>query len=210
MARALGVPFVSGNVSFYNETPQGSIPPTPVILGVGLIDDVRRAVTSDLKARGNALCLIGDTGLELGGSAYLDLVGVDRGVVPRTYPDQLKTRMDQVIGGIEAGMIVSCHDISEGGIGVAICEMLIGGGIGATINLENIDSIRPDYLLFSESNARWLVEVGHDDVDAFVSRTGARIIGEVGGQDILIRYGERDLLDLPIDDILKTWSNPLI
>ncbi|VUT28075.1 MAG: phosphoribosylformylglycinamidine synthase II [Candidatus Syntrophoarchaeum sp. GoM_oil] len=210
MATELGVPFVSGNVSFYNETPDGSIPPTPVILGVGLIDDVRHAISSDLKEEGNALCLLGETKLELGGSAYLNMLGIDGGIIPRTDPDHLKTLMDQIIGGIESGVIVSCHDLSEGGIGVAISEMAIGSGIGATIDIKDMGSLRQDYLLFSESNSRWLVEIKRDDLDGFISKTGATTIGEVGGSDIVIRCGDRVLIELSLDEVISEWSKPLI
>ncbi len=210
MAKALGIPFVSGNVSFYNETPAGSIPPTPVVLGVGIVDDVRHVVSSDLKEEGNVLCLIGETNLELGGSEYLRILGVDRGIVPRTDPHRLRSLMRQVLSGIRSGVIVSCHDLSEGGLGVAISEMMIGGGIGATVDLTDTGSIRPDYFLFSESNSRWVVEIRRDDLDGFVARTGAKVIGEVGGSGLVIKHGRRRLIDLGLDEMIDAWSQPVI
>ena len=210
MAKGLGVPFVSGNVSFYNETPRGPIPPTPVILGVGLIDDVRSVITSDLKREGNTLCILGETRSELGGSAYLRMRGVDGGLVPKTDPAHLRSLMDQILNGIASGAIVSCHDLSEGGLGVSLSEMVIGSMIGATIDIGVMGSMRPDYLLFSESNSRWVLEVERKYLDKFISETEAKVIGEVGGSKLVITSDGKDILELSNEDIARAWSRSLI
>ncbi|MDY6959956.1 MAG: AIR synthase-related protein, partial [Halobacteriota archaeon] len=158
VARYLGVPFVSGNVSFYNETASGSIPPTPTLLGVGIVPDIRRSVTSDVKGEGNDLYLIGETRMEIGGSAYEKSRGLITNTVPDVDPAELKRNMDILLSLIWDGKILACHDVSDGGIGIALSEMLIGGDCGADVDLCRIKGLRSDIKLFSESNTRWIVE----------------------------------------------------
>jgi phosphoribosylformylglycinamidine synthase len=162
VASSLGVPFVSGNVSFYNESAalKESIPPTPTILGIGLCEDVRECVTVDVKEAGNPLYVIGETKEELRGSEYYRLQHVDGGIVPGTDPAVLGRSMESLREAMKKGLIASCHDVSEGGLAVAICEMLLGGDIGASIDVASVNpKLRSDYKLFSESNTRWVVEV---------------------------------------------------
>jgi phosphoribosylformylglycinamidine synthase len=161
MARALKLPFVSGNVSFYNESLISAVPPTPELVGIGIIDDIRQSVTSDLKKVNNPLYLIGGPTLaEFGGSAYYQFLKQLGGQVPRTDAAFLSSCIDMLLSVNQNGLIASCHDVSEGGIGVCLSEMMIGGDLGAEIDLVNLESnLTPDQLLFSESNTRWIVEV---------------------------------------------------
>ena len=196
MASSLGIPFASGNVSFYNESAamRSSIPPTPTILGIGLCEDVRACITVDLKEAGNPLYLLGETKEELGGSEYYRLRRVAGGIVPRTDPKVLKRSMDALGEAMKSGFIASCHDLSEGGLAVAVCEMVLGGDIGATLDIAGVNPHKPlqslsgsrergqsprlrgrgaephmrsDYTLFSESNTRWIVEVWRDETRRF-------------------------------------------
>jgi phosphoribosylformylglycinamidine synthase len=212
MASSLEVPFASGNVSFYNESAamRSSIPPTPTILGIGLCHDVRKCITVDVKEAGNSLYLVGETKEELGGSEYYKLRRVAGGIVPRTDPKVLKRSMDALCEAMKVGFIASCHDLSEGGLAVAVCEMVLGGDIGATLNIEGVvpnkplqglrvspswacggtdgardgaePHMRSDYTLFSESNTRWLVEVWSDQKRRFeeLMKTRGICTAEIG------------------------------
>ena len=218
MASALGVPFVSGNVSFYNESVvlNESIPPTPSILGIGICEDVRTCVTVDLKGAGNPLYLIGETRAELGGSEYFRLRGSDAGSVPRTDPAVLQTSMNALREAMNAGLIASCHDVAEGGLAVTICEMAIGGDLGVSVDIANVNpGIRTDFTLFSESNSRWVVEVARPETSSFetfmsLRDVHIRALGEtVRERQLTIRDHERAVVTLPLDDIRKTWRGTI-
>ncbi len=160
-ARALELPFASGNVSLYNESFFSAVPPTPELMGIGIVEDIRKCVTTDFKQEGNPVYLVGgETKKELGGSEYYRIMNVGGGLVPRSDVELLKTCMDGVLSVIGSGYIAACHDVSEGGIAVCLAEMAIGGCLGAEVDVTDIGAdLRTDFKLFSESNTRWIVEV---------------------------------------------------
>ena len=121
-----GIPYVSGNVSFYNETAEYAVPPTPALLGVGIIDDVRKCITSDLKDEGE-LWMIGETKQEMGGSLYYRENGLDSDVVPQSDVKRFVKDMNALLDAIESEEVVACHDCSAGGMAIAVIEMCIGG-----------------------------------------------------------------------------------
>ncbi|MBN1762771.1 MAG: phosphoribosylformylglycinamidine synthase subunit PurL [Methanomicrobia archaeon] len=218
MASALGVPFVSGNVSFYNESVvlNESIPPTPSILGIGICEDVRECVTADVKEVGNPLYLLGETKAELGGSEYSRLRGSNAGIVPRTDPAVLGKSMDVLREAMRAGSIASCHDVSEGGLAVAVCEMLLGGDIGASLDIARVNpKIRDDFALFSESNSRWVVEIRNEEarrLEGLMDTRGVCIcnIGNtMDEKQICVRNTNRALLNLPLEEARKAWLGAL-
>jgi phosphoribosylformylglycinamidine synthase II len=219
MASSLGVPFVSGNVSFYNESVvlNESIPPTPTILGIGLCDDIRECVTVDVKEVGNQLYLIGETKAELGGSEYCTLRRVDGGIVPRSNPEVLRRSMDALREVMKTGSIASCHDVSEGGLAVAVCEMVIGGDIGASLDIARVNpEIRHDFALFSESNSRWVVEVRQGESRRFEELMNTRGVfvrnlGEtVDGKRLDIHNTKnKELVNLPLEEVRKAWLETL-
>lgn len=218
MASSLGVPFVSGNVSLYNESAamNESIPPTPAILGIGICEDIRECVTVDLKEAGNLLYLIGDTKKELGGSEYYKLRCVGGGIVPRTDPKVLKRSMVALLDTMKAGLVASCHDISEGGLAIAVCEMSMGGDSGVYIDIGAVNpELRSDYKLFSESNTRWVVEVPRAEVgrfEALMATHGVCII-EIGtvikDKRVSISDNGTELVDISIDAVRAAWGNHL-
>ncbi len=207
VARTLGVPFVSGNVSFYNETDKGPIKPTPTILACGVIDDVRKAVTMDIKKEDSHLYLIGETQEELGGSEYYEISGGTSGKVPSVDVGSLKRSMDEILKAQSKGLIESCHDVSTGGLAVALAEMCIAGNIGADIEVQ--PGFRSDMYLFSESNTRWIVEVS--DPEAFEEHFSIPIqaIGLTGGDSLKISDDKENLIDLKISRLRESWSSPI-
>jgi phosphoribosylformylglycinamidine synthase len=216
MARDLGLPFVSGNVSFYNESLKTAVPPTPEIVGIGLVDDIRSCVTIDLKQKKNPLYLVGKkTEKEMGGSEYYRLLGVDSGLVPRTETKILKNFMKSLLSVMQEGMVVSCHDVSEGGIGVCLSEMCLAGNLGATLDLSKMgEKLRMDLRLFSESNTRWIVEVPQEYQNQFEQQLKRRktsfvLVGETGGSHLIVMDKTKPVIKSGIDLLRQHWMNPI-
>jgi len=215
-ARELNLPYMSGNVSLYNESVKTSVPPTPQIMGVGIVPDVRKCVTSDFKKQSNLIYLVGkETDKEMGGSEYYNVINVDGGVVPKTDINILKNCMKALLMAIDKKLIVSCHDISEGGLGVCISEMCIGGDIGAQINLSNVSkNLRSDFKLFSESNTRWVVEVEKEKQKNFEktlkeNKTPFVKIGEIKSDKIVIEDNGKKIIDQKISNLRDIWKNTI-
>lgn len=187
--RALDYPVVSGNVSLYNETSGRAILPTPVIGGVGLLLDARDAIDLALKRDGDTLILIGETKGHLGASLYLrEVEGREAGPPPPTDLASERRNGDFVRAEIAAGHVAACHDLSDGGLLVAIAEMAIAGECGAAMN-----PIPPDIVshawLFGEDQARYLVEVPEPGPVLAAARAAgvpARVVGRVGGVELTL------------------------
>lgn len=158
MAKGYRLPCVSGKVSFYNETPYMSIPPTPTLMGVGIVEDVRKVISSYFK--GGAVILVGETRKEFGGSLYANLTGSKCYKVPKTTPKRLRNYAEALLEVYKKFKVKACHDLSEGGLAVAVAEMSFGEktGFRAVRSLNLIE-------LFSESNTRWLLEVNERDAE---------------------------------------------
>ncbi len=207
--RALGTPVVSGNVSFYNETRGEAIWPTPTVGMVGLLHDVRRFMTQWFKKEKDALFLVGETLDELGGSEYLEVIhGQVRGQPPVLDLEKERKVQETVRAAIEQGLLHSAHDCSEGGLAVALAECCLTGPgphLGAQVTLD--DDLRPDALLFGESQSRVVVSIEDKDLDAFkeiANRVGAPItfLGLVGGKDLKIELQGRSL-QWPVEVLRK-------
>jgi len=181
---ALDYPVVSGNVSLYNETSGRAILPTPVIGGVGLIADAGDAVDLAFKRDGDALILIGETRGHLGASLYLDEIeGRRAGPPPPVDLDAERRNGDFVRAEIGAGRVVACHDLSDGGLLVAIAEMAMAGERG--VCLDPLSSAAPrNAYLFGEDQARYLMETADPAPVLAAARAAgipACVIGMVGG-----------------------------
>ncbi len=208
-ARFLGIPYVSGNVSFYNEAFGKNIPPTPIIMAVGIVDDIRKAVTADFKKEGNSVYLVGETREEMGGSEYYRLIGAKSTVVPEVQLQDLKERSEEILTAIERGIVAACHDISHGGLAVALAEMSIGGNIGAEIDLSSMGFMRDDFKLFSESPTRWVCEIKKGREKEFEDIVKARRIGTVEGENLKVRDGNRWLFNIHINILRDSWRRAL-
>jgi len=222
MSLAYGTPFISGKDSLNNEFEyEGkviAIPHTLLVSAMGIMPDVRKAVSMDLKQAGNLVYIVGETRNELGGSAYLANRNLVGNSVPIVEPQQAKAVMDNLSAAMGQGLVRACHDCSEGGIGAAIAEMAFAGGLGASIRLETVPLDAPidrdDYILFSESNSRFLVEVPPENRDKFEKMLGKvkfAAIGEVTGSSNLEVYGLKGqpVVNKPIADLKESWQSPL-
>ena len=209
---ALKVPVVSGNVSFYNETDGIPIYPTPTIGMVGLLPKVERVITPWFKAAGDIVVLLGRTREELGGSEYLKFI---HNTVKGT-PPWIDLKLEQAIQNccieaIDSGILRSAHDISDGGLAVALAECCVGGPdkpLG--VRTEMREMIRGDALLFSESQSRILVSIEEKDLSQLqeiASRHAVplQVIGAVGGS----RFSIQPILQLPVDELQMIWSSAL-
>jgi len=155
--RTLEYPVISGNVSFYNETRGEGIRPTPTIGGVGVLADVSKAATCAFEAEGDDIVLIGETTGHLGCSAYLvEIEGRDAGAPPPVDLAIERRNGDAVRGMIDEGVVSACHDISDGGVFVAMAEMAMAGNMGAAIDVPDT-GIPLHAWLFGEDQARYVV-----------------------------------------------------
>ena len=209
LCKELQIPIPSGNVSLYNEAPGGEhILPTPMILGCGLIDDVRKAVTADIKKEGSRLFIVGKTKDEMGASLFFRKFGGKGGDVPGVDASNLKRLMDKMLKASDRMLIRSCHDCSDGGIAVAAAEMCISGDIGAKMDLSAMGDLSIERKLFSESNSRWIAEVEEKDVAEFQKIMGndAVCIGRTGGDRFTVKGTG---IDLSVKEIRKAWNDPI-
>ncbi|MGE0744470.1 MAG: phosphoribosylformylglycinamidine synthase subunit PurL [Rhodospirillales bacterium] len=187
--RALDFPVVSGNVSLYNETMGTAILPTPAIGAVGTLPDVARSATLAFKAAGETVILIGATAGHLGQSLYLrEVAGIEAGPPPPVDLAAERRNGDFVRGLIRAGRVTACHDVSDGGILVAVAEMALAGGVGATIAAPG--SGHPAAWLFGEDQGRYLVTcVDPEAVLAAAASAGvpAVAIGRTGDSSLTVQ-----------------------
>ncbi len=208
-ARAHGAPYVSGKDSLNNEYLgddglRHAIPPTLVIHALGIVPDLRQTVTSDAKAVGDVIFLVGRTLDELRGS-HLDLVlGIDAdGSVPGPDHDS-PARYRRLHAAMRSGLVRAAHDLSEGGLAVAAAEMAIGGRLGLDLRIDG----DPVVSLFSESNGRLLVEVAPDDAEGFVTAMGgdALRLGTVTAEPTLRVATAGPTIELPVADLVRAFA----
>lgn len=197
-ARAISLPCVGGKVSFYNqdEDTGRAIKSSPVMTVLGIVEKPEHVTKSAFRKDGGAVVVVGKTKRELGGSEYYHLLGLD-GVTPPALDFEVeKNTQAVVLECIRNGFVSACHDCSKGGLGVALAEMCVAGGRGATVDLRNLprDETRDDELLFSESNSRFLLATNKPEnvLNALRSRNiPAATLGTVGGDslDIILPHG---------------------
>ncbi|MDJ0852539.1 MAG: phosphoribosylformylglycinamidine synthase subunit PurL [Myxococcota bacterium] len=213
-AAALGTPVVSGNVSFYNETSGRAIFPTPTIGMVGLLESWERRAVSHFPAAGLAVLLLGETREELGGSEWLRVRrGLERGLPPRVDLAHEKRLHGLLERGVSGGLVSAAHDVSDGGLTVALAESCITGPqrVGVSVALE--EGLRPDALLFGESTGR--VVVASADAEALLALAAecgvpARHVGETGGERLAIRRSSGEAwIDAPLERIHEVWRRAI-
>ena len=186
--KELNTPVVSGNVSLYNETNGVSVFPTPSIAMVGVHDDNENILTADFKAEGNSVYLIGETGFEFGGSLYMKVFGNKvAGSMPRLDYEKELALWDFVIEANNKKLLEAAHDVSVGGVAVALAKMSVTAGLG----FEGVMPIDDERIVFAESLSRAIVEVAPENVKAFekfAKSTGLSCenIGKVAAKDFML------------------------
>jgi phosphoribosylformylglycinamidine synthase len=209
--RALKIPVVGGNVSFYNEGPDGPVLPTPVIAMVGLLDDVARTCRAAFRSTGEVIALVGEPEADLAASAYLSVMhGADVGrpadVDFRRHQQTCELIRDAIVGG----WLSSAHDCSDGGVAVAIAECAILGGVGAEVSLPAAQ--RDDTALFGEAPSRFIVSVADARLAylrdlAAASGVPLIVLGRTGGDRLRIATDRRWTIDLPLAEASAAYHS---
>lgn len=215
-------PFISGKDSLNNQFRIDgqvvSIPHTLLISAISVMADTSKALTMDFKTSGNLIYCLGTTKADLGGSAYYSSKGYIGNQAPGVDGATAKTLYSRLSAAADKRLIASCHDLSEGGLGVALAEMAFAGGLGAAVELSKLlredDINRNDTLLFSESNSRFLVEIAPEKQSEFEHIMGFAsfsLIGVVTQDNMLNVKGlEGDvIISQPISELKNAWQRPL-
>ena len=198
----LNTPVVSGNVSFYNETEGKSIYPTPTVVMVGVIDDVKKCITSHFKNYLNTVIVIGEDRFEIGASEYLKTChNLVKGDAPALDIEGEKNLIDFMVEAAKLSLVESAHDISEGGLAVALSEMTFENEIGCELEFD--EDVRSDLLLFSESQGRMIIEVKKENVDKVVHllkhySLNYNIAGRTVGDFIVVKNRNKEVLNVNI------------
>ncbi|MDM5329259.1 phosphoribosylformylglycinamidine synthase subunit PurL [Neobacillus sp. CF12] len=204
----LETPVIGGNVSLYNETSGTAIYPTPVIGMVGLVTDLDHITTQNFKTSGDLIYLVGETKPEFGGSELQKLQnGRIFGKAPELNIQLEKERQNQVLAAIRAGVVQSAHDLSEGGLGVAVAESLFGQEqLGAAITIDG----NPVTALFSETQSRFLLTVKKEHQQEFESLVAAKQIGEVNNTATLKVTAENNIvLEASVNQLKDAWKGAI-
>ena len=210
--RAFGIPVTGGNVSFYNETEGQAVYPTPVIGVVGVVEDIRRTVGPGFKAPGDTVILLGETKDDRGGTEYLRLVhGLEGDAPPAIDLEAEKLVQEVCLEAAERGWLRSAHDLSEGGLAVALAECACHAARRTGCVVDLADGLRTDALLFGESQSRIVVTTTKARLRALLAlarRKGVRAsaIGRTGGRDIVIRQQGREVVRLAVVEALRIWK----
>ncbi|WP_162651613.1 phosphoribosylformylglycinamidine synthase subunit PurL [Lentilitoribacter sp. Alg239-R112] len=207
--RALNFPIVSGNVSLYNETFGEAILPTPTIAGVGLLADWQQMAKIAGANDGDAVILLGADGTHLGQSAYMrDILGETAGPPPSVDLAEEKRNGDFVRSAINNEQVTSCHDVSQGGLALALAEMCMAGDYGMDIDISNIET--PTHgILFGEDQARYVITVSQELAQFLINNAcemgvPVRNLGTVSGDELIIK----NVLSLSVSEMKKaheTW-----
>ncbi|KAB8178818.1 phosphoribosylformylglycinamidine synthase subunit PurL [Microbispora catharanthi] len=206
--RTLGVPVTGGNVSFYNQTGSTAINPTPVVGVLGVIDDVAQRVRSGFTAPGLRVLLLGETREEFGGSEWAHVVHGHLGGLPPQADLEAERGLAAVLTEAAArGLLEGSHDLSDGGLAVALAESCLAQGVGCTVTLPGEDAFAE---LFSESAARALVCVRPEAFDAFADLCARHEVpcsglGLTGGSALTVE----GVLDVPVEELREVHTSAL-
>ena len=200
-------PIIAGNVSFYNESKNGPIPPSPIVSCLGRLKNVNKAVPAHFQNNDSVILLIGERKNELGGSVYYSLKNELGANVPRPNFEEVKNQIFALTDCIDGGLVLSCHDIADGGVASALAEMTFKNSIGCNVNIESDPS--PDKILFSETGG-FILEVLPKNIDTIKSvfsnyELDVFEIGSTGGETIQIN----GITDIFVSETKKSWTNGL-
>ncbi len=221
---AFGIPLISGKDSmkndFYDGTTKISIPPTVLFSVIGKIEDARKAVTMDAKRPGDIVYLLGKTAFELGGSEYYASKGFTGNRVPRVDAEKSLKRYRAYHEAVKMGLVASCHDLSDGGLAVALAETAFAGGLGMSIDLGRVlfsgvsCDRRDEVILFSETASRHLVTVRPEDREKFEEVMSGNCFSSIGMvvEEKMLTVSGIDgsvVLQGEIEELKEAWQSPL-
>lgn len=216
MSTFYNIPLTSGKDSMKNDFKAGdikiSVPPTILYSMVAKIDDVRNTVTSDFKAGGDLIYQIAQTYNELGASEFYRLFDELGANVPHVHKEDAKRIYEKVIKANQQNLIESNHDISDGGLAVALTESAFGGGFGANIDLDEFEKLDLNAILFSESHSRFVVSIKSEDQKKFEGIFGndAILLGSVTNEKMLkVAKNKQEVISIEIDKLKSAWEKGL-
>jgi phosphoribosylformylglycinamidine synthase len=214
--KTLGIPVTGGNVSLYNQTADVAIHPTPVVAVLGVMDDVAHRTPSGWKTSGHAIYLLGTTADEFGGSAWTQVAHDHLGGLPPRVDLERERQLGEIlVKASREALVESAHDLSEGGLAVALAEASLRNGVGARIWLDEVcerDGLDAFTLLFSESGGRALVAVSPSEEVAFRDLCTSRRFTHacIGVVDEEIRSLDiRGEFTLPLDELRTAHTSTL-
>lgn len=205
------LPVVSGNVSLYNQNVDQNIKPTPVIFMTGIINDVRKTIPSFFTGDGNSIYLLGNEDGDLSGSCLLHHLGYEDTSAPFVDLDELSSLRKSMDALISNNNILAAHDISDGGLFVALAEMAFGRSIGVSVDISETNGGRPLNKLFAEGGNRILIEVAPEKekmLNSLVTTT-IKKLGTTKGDRIMIENVNMNLVDIKVEDAKKAWAEGL-
>ena len=218
-------PFISGKDSLNNEFSYDnssgqretiSIPSTLLISAMGQVEDVRQCVSMDLKAAGNVIFIVGETGNHFGGSHFNLVNDLQAGAVPTVDANTNRQLYLALHEAIKQGLVRSCHDCSEGGIAVAAAEMAFAGGLGMELDISAIcedSNLSAAQVVFSESNGRLICEVSEDNVaefsNALVDFRTYQLGRVIAGSDFVVQNSDQPVIQTSISTLKQAWQQPL-
>jgi phosphoribosylformylglycinamidine synthase II len=206
--RVLNTPVIGGNVSLYNETSGTAVYPTPVVGMVGLVKDLNDITTQQFKNAGDLIYLVGETKDEFGGSELQKILnGKIFGKAPELNIEVEKERQDKILKAIQAGVVESAHDLSEGGLGVALSECLFGAeNLGAAVKVSG----NTVSALFSETQSRFLISVKKENQSEFEKIVEANLIGEVtSSENLQILAEDAPVLEASVAELKEAWKGAI-
>jgi phosphoribosylformylglycinamidine synthase II len=210
-----GIPITGGNVSFYNETDGVPIYPTPVIGVVGILEDASKLVSPDFKEEENSIVLIGENKEEIGASEYLkSVLNMEKGCPPQIDLKKEKRIQEFCLEAISLGIVQSAHDVSEGGLALCIAECCFLNEKKFGCNLELKDEIRTDALLFGETQSRIVVTTQNQSLQKLLDlaqkrRIKAAVIGKTGGDNLVIRHLDQEVVNISLKETHRLWKETL-
>ncbi len=216
MATFFNIPMTSGKDSMKNDFKAGnvkiSVPPTILYSMTAKIDDVRRTITSDFKAANDLIYQIGKTYDELGASEFYNLFGELGANVPKVRKENAKVIYQKMMLANEQNLIESCHDISDGGMAVAVCESAIGTNFGVELELSELQNLSLNAILFSESHSRFIVSIDQKNKKIFeqIFADDCTLIGKINSsKNLQIHFQKKKVIDMEMRELEQVWSNGL-
>jgi len=212
-AKSLDIPCVGGKVSFYNETSDGPIKPTPLIGVLGLID--KSPLLPTPPSENDVILLVGYTKDELGGSEYYEYIhNFIGGTAPSVDVSQSKKNMQSVLNLISNNLVKTVHDCSKGGLAIGASELCIFGKIGCNIDLTNASELSPEKILFSESHSRYILVIEKSNLDSvtnILSENNCSFseLGMFTGDQIIFKSNSKPILELRVDKAENNYLNSL-
>ena len=200
-------PIIAGNVSFYNESKNKSIPPSPIVSCLGKIKNVEKTVTMSFKEEGSSIIMIGQRKDELGGSIFYSLYDEVGKNLPKPNLSKARNQIYAITDCIDQELVLACHDISEGGVATALAEMTFGNAIGLTVNIDS--NLSNDKILFSETGG-FILEAKNSQLELIRSifenyNLNLYVIGQTGGKRIKINK----VIDVLVNEAKQCWEDSL-